>query len=144
MFDLRRRRGVEDFGERGLKLTPGVVEDDGRGAECGPVIGGGVAGGQCDGDSDQGEQGRDGVGEMMPGVDADRGAVDVVRNREDVAREEELKRDDDKKNPQRVGLRQRMRRANEGNALGRDGEGLASAMARLTKAAASGSALPWP
>jgi len=122
-LDFGGRGGVEDFGQRRLELTPGVEEDDGRGAEGGPVVGAGAAGDESDGDSDEGEQRGDGVAEVMPGVDAHGGALDGAGDGEDVAREEQLDAEDDEQDPEGVGPGQRVGRADEGDAFDGDGEG---------------------
>ena len=78
LLDLRRRCGVEDFGEGRLELTPGAEKDDRRSKEGGPVVHTRVLCNEGERDTDECKQGSDGVAQVMPGVDADSGALNIL------------------------------------------------------------------
>ena len=124
-LDLGRRRGIEDLGQGRLELAPGAEENDGRSEEGGPVVHTGVLRQEGERDANEGEEGRDGVAQVMPCVDADGGALNVMGYGEDIAPEQEFDGDDDEQDPEGVNPGEWVRMADKGDAFAGDGEGRA-------------------
>jgi hypothetical protein len=92
-FHTRPRRGIEKLPDRRSHLPNAIKEDDRRGTERRPVIGGRVVGQETNGDPNKGQTGRDRITQVVPSICFHGGTLNLRPYRSDVPGQQPLDQD---------------------------------------------------